>query len=169
VNFTLEGNVKNPNYKSKDGDAAFLEKGTVLYSIKNQPDLLAAKVKDELNGYRIYSKRDFNDDRWDFKKVPLEKVKKIEIYESIVPMKKRNEIKEPDKIKFLLQYLENGKEDSGFQYDTSNGDPKNFDLVLYTDEPIAYKYFIQYDGTTYFWYPSEASILPHEIGQFFTQ
>src|SRR5579863_8269901 len=34
VKFKLEGNVNAPNYHSKDGDAAFLNVGTVVYTVK---------------------------------------------------------------------------------------------------------------------------------------
>jgi hypothetical protein len=34
VRFKLEGNVQDPNYQSKDGDAAFLDVGTKIYSMK---------------------------------------------------------------------------------------------------------------------------------------
>jgi hypothetical protein len=35
VRFKVADNVNNPNYKIKNGDAAYLEKGTILYSIKD--------------------------------------------------------------------------------------------------------------------------------------
>jgi len=34
VRFKLEGNVQDPNYQSKDGDAAFLDAGTKIYSMQ---------------------------------------------------------------------------------------------------------------------------------------
>lgn len=34
VKFKLEGNVHDPNYHSKDGDAAFLNAGTAVYTVK---------------------------------------------------------------------------------------------------------------------------------------
>ena len=34
VKFKLEGNVNDPNYHSKDGDAAFLNPGTTVYTVK---------------------------------------------------------------------------------------------------------------------------------------
>ena len=34
VKFKLEGNVNDPNYRSKDGDAAFLNPGTIVYTVK---------------------------------------------------------------------------------------------------------------------------------------
>ena len=34
VKFKLDGNVQDPNYQSKDGDAAFLNPGTKVYTVK---------------------------------------------------------------------------------------------------------------------------------------
>jgi hypothetical protein len=41
VNFKVAGNVCDPNYKPRDGDAAFLEPGTPIYQVNGQP---ASKV-----------------------------------------------------------------------------------------------------------------------------
>ncbi len=53
VNFKLEGNVHDPNYQSKDGDAAFLDAGTKVYTVKGyNPDTrLAAKGNNTLTLY----------------------------------------------------------------------------------------------------------------------
>lgn len=37
VKFKVAGNVCDPNYKLKDGDAAFLEPGTPIYQVNGQP------------------------------------------------------------------------------------------------------------------------------------
>jgi hypothetical protein len=37
VKFKVAGNVCDPNYKPKDGDAAFLEPGTAIYQVNGQP------------------------------------------------------------------------------------------------------------------------------------
>lgn len=50
IRFRVEGNVTEPGYKIKDGDAAYLDEGTPIYSIKGySPDFrLVAKVGEEL-------------------------------------------------------------------------------------------------------------------------
>ncbi|MDR7071544.1 hypothetical protein [Fictibacillus barbaricus] len=166
VEFKVDGNVNNPHYKIKDGDAAFHEKGTVIYSIKGTEELIAVKQSNEINGYRIYAPRG-KESHWDFKSVPLESVKTIEIYKS--EHGKINEIKKREEISLFLNMLKNSKEDPNFQYDASKGDPTYYDSVLYTNEPIAYKYFVQYDGTTYFWAPNDIAVLPNEIRKFFPE
>jgi len=56
VRFKLSGNVKNPNYRSKNGDAAFLEPGTKVYKLKNyKPEFrLAVKDGEKLKIYEAY-------------------------------------------------------------------------------------------------------------------
>jgi hypothetical protein len=45
VRFKVDGNVCNPNYRPKDGDAAFLDPGTPIYQINGHPpsQVLAAR------------------------------------------------------------------------------------------------------------------------------
>lgn len=167
VKFKVADNVTNPSYKTKDGDAAFHEKGTEIYTIKGNPDLLALKDKSSINGYRVYYATNENEYRWHFRNVPIKKVNVIEIYQTYTPnMNKIAEYKDSDEVNGLLKILKNSKENPNFQPDTSNGDPTYYEMILYTDEPIAYKYDIQFDGTTYFWHPWETSILPNDIGAF---
>ncbi len=54
VKFKVSGNVCDPNYKLKDGDAAFLDPGTPVYQVKGraQSEQLAAKFNGSLIVYR---------------------------------------------------------------------------------------------------------------------
>ncbi len=53
VNYKVSGNVCDPNYRIKDGDAAFLDVGTPIYEVKGQPAgvQLAAKVRGSIVVY----------------------------------------------------------------------------------------------------------------------
>lgn len=53
VKSKVAGNVCDPNYKLKDGDAAFLEPGTPIYQVKGQPPAreLAARRSGQLVAY----------------------------------------------------------------------------------------------------------------------
>src|SRR3954465_11272913 len=51
VKFKVADNVSNPEYKTKNGDAAFHEKGSEIFTIKGHPDLLAVKSSRAINGY----------------------------------------------------------------------------------------------------------------------
>jgi hypothetical protein len=54
TSFKLEGNVCDPHYQPKDGDAAFLEPGTPIYAVTGQPTskLLAARRDGHVIAYR---------------------------------------------------------------------------------------------------------------------
>jgi len=45
VKFRIDGNVCDPGYQAKDGDAAFLDPGTPIYAVKGHPrsELLTAQ------------------------------------------------------------------------------------------------------------------------------
>jgi hypothetical protein len=53
VKFKVSGDVCDPNYKPKDGDAAFLEPGTPIYQVNGQPasKVLAARRNGQIIAY----------------------------------------------------------------------------------------------------------------------
>jgi hypothetical protein len=53
VKFKLSGNVCDPSYRVKDGDAAFLDPGTPIYQVKGQPPTkqLAARFNGQMVVY----------------------------------------------------------------------------------------------------------------------
>ncbi len=53
VKFKVAGNVCDPNYRPKDGDAAFLESGTPVYQVNGQPasKVVAARRNGQIKGY----------------------------------------------------------------------------------------------------------------------
>src|SRR5258708_3285918 len=60
VKFKVSGNVCDPSYRLKDGDAAFLAAGTPIYQVKGHPssDRLAATFNGSLVVYRAISPAD---------------------------------------------------------------------------------------------------------------
>jgi hypothetical protein len=54
VKFKVSGNVCDPNYRLKDGDAAFLDAGTPIYQINGQPAIerLAARFDGRILVYQ---------------------------------------------------------------------------------------------------------------------
>jgi hypothetical protein len=50
VKFKVSGNVCDPDYRLKDGDAAFLDAGTPIYQVKGYPpgEQLAARFNDRI-------------------------------------------------------------------------------------------------------------------------
>lgn len=167
VKFKVADNVTNSGYKIKNGDAAFHEKGTEIYTIKGNSDLIAVKDKSTINGYRVYYSKDKTNNRWEFQNVPIEKVNAIEIYQGYAAKGNMiTEMKDKEKLNVFLKILNNSKENSNFQPDTTKGNPTNFDIILYTGEPVAYQFTIQFDGKTYFWHPWDTSILSNEVEVF---
>lgn len=55
VKFKVSGNVCDPNYRVKDGDAAFLEPGTPIYQVAGHPpsEELAARFNGSIEIYRV--------------------------------------------------------------------------------------------------------------------
>lgn len=53
VKFRVAGNICDPNYKPKDGDAAFLEPGTPIYRVNGQPasKVVAVRRSGRIIGY----------------------------------------------------------------------------------------------------------------------
>ena len=171
VRFKVADNVSNSSYQLKDGDAAFHEKGTKLYSIKGEDNIIAVKDKAAINGYRIYFAIDNSKYKWHFEDVSLDQVKKIEIYKSATPAGNQQiaTITDEAGMENFLDILSNSKETPAFQPNTSTGDPISYQIILYTDDPIAYKYNVQFDGITYFWHPSDTAILSDDIRHFISE
>ncbi|MCD8511221.1 MAG: hypothetical protein LRY73_16025 [Bacillus sp. (in: Bacteria)] len=66
VKFKVDGNVANPNYRIKDGDAAFHEKGTELFAVEGHHHLLAVPTDHEVNGYQLYMAKGVRGYDWRF-------------------------------------------------------------------------------------------------------
>lgn len=168
VKFKVADNIFDTHYKIKNGDAAFHEKGTEIYEIKGYPDYIAVKSPDKINGYAVYYDIDESEYNWYFKQVPLTKVSRIEIYQLMVSNenKKVSELKTNKEVERFLQLLKNSRENPNFEPNMEKGDPTYYDILLYTDGPIAYKYDLQFDGFTYFWHPWDTNILSNDINKF---
>ncbi|MFC5605066.1 hypothetical protein [Sporosarcina koreensis] len=169
VKFKVADNVKNTSYKIRDGDAAFHEKGTEIFQIKDHPHLIAVKNDRAINGYRVYFSRDNDIEyHWNFKDMPIEKVERIEIYQTDPPAGNImiSKLTKDEDVNSFLQLLVNSEENPNFQPNRGNADPIFYEMIFYTDEPIAYKYYMQFDGETYFWSPWDTSIISNEIQMF---
>ncbi|ALC92376.1 hypothetical protein AM500_23365 [Bacillus sp. FJAT-18017] len=169
VNFKVADNVSDSNYRIKDGDAAFHEKGTALYEIKGLPGFLAVKDEGAINGYRVYYARSEDEEyKWHFKDMPIDKVNRIQIYQSYTAQGNSlvNEIESKEEVAAFMKLLLTSETNSSFSPNTQNGDPTYYDIVLYTGEPIAYKYGMAYDGKTYFWSPWDTSILSNDMEKY---
>lgn len=168
IQFKVADNISNSSYKIKDGDAAFHEKGTAIYAINGYPNLLAVESTHAINGYEVYYSTEETKYEWHFKDMPLEKVRKIEIHQAYTPEGTTlvNGINNKEEVDRFLDILEKSEENPNFQPDTLEKDPAYYHMIFYTDGPIAYKYGMQFDGTTFYWHPWDTSILSEEISSF---
>ncbi|MCR2823729.1 hypothetical protein [Lederbergia panacisoli] len=162
IKHMLEGNVRNPNYKSKNGDAAFLSVGTVLYEIKNEPNLIAIRDKDSINGYKIYYKMD----KWkDFPSILKDEVARVQLFDEVSYNQfiLRKAITEKKDISQLIDILQSGKTDTTVAFDYSNPKMSSYVILVYTSAPVAEKIPFFFDGEQYFWYNHDSEVMPDEI------
>ncbi|MEI4770406.1 hypothetical protein WAX74_12240 [Psychrobacillus sp. FJAT-51614] len=162
VKFKVSDNVSNPSYRTKDGDAAFWDKGTEIFSVTNREDLIAIKDESIVNGYRIYySRSDDNNFKYHYKDINLESIIKIELYDGNTTL--TNTLKNDTEINDLLSILNEGTVSSSFSPNTTQGYPVSYQIVLYSEEEIAYYYSLFFDGNVWFWHPWDTSIISNEI------
>lgn len=169
VKFQVADHVSDPEYKTKDGDAAFHKKGTPIYSIKGEPNIIALKSSDSIKGYSVYYSREGKKYRWLFQDMPVEKVNKVEIYQ-LHPsntIERLAELNNSEQLSHFIQIFKNSKESPNFQPNIEKGDPLFYQVVFYKDEAIAHLQNLQYDGYTYYWFPNETATLSNEIEAFF--
>lgn len=167
VNFKVAGVVTNSNYKTKDGDAAFLAEGTKLYRVEGfGPDeIIAAKDESTIGGYRLYSEEEF------FKTIvrhypdmPKDRVEHIQLFEQGEVQSFRTLTGE--EVSRFIALLDSGDDKSDFTPDRTNGDPIGYTMVFYTDGPLAYAYHLEDDGKSVFFHPWHTRVVDDEIRKF---
>lgn len=164
VEFKVSDNVSDPSYKTKNGDAAFWEKGTKIYSVKGLANLIAVEDKELINGYRIYSTED--GPNWHYKDMDQSSIRKVEIYEGYTNQKLINAITDKKEIEALFALLDSGETNSNYNPDISNGDPAIYPMVFYSEEPLAYEFSLFYDSKEWYWHPWDTSIVSSEIAAY---
>jgi hypothetical protein len=167
VKFKVSDNVTNPNYRIKEGDAAFLDEGTKIFAIDGYPTHTFVAVKDDnlVHGFRVYfAREDVEQFKWHFKDVSKEKVKKIEIYYN-EDYKRNKFIKtlEGSSVDEFFAVLDRGETRPNFSPSITKSDPKRYIMVIYTDDVLAYSYSLFFDGETYYWHPWDTAVLPKDI------
>lgn len=166
VKFKVSDNVSNPSYRTKDGDAAFWNKGTEIFSVLDREDLIAIKDESIVNGYRIYySRSEDSNFNFHYKDINLETINKIELYDGNTIL--INTLEDEKDINDLLSILNEGTVSSSFSPNTTHGDPATYQIVLYGEQKIGYYYSIFFDGNVWFWHPWDTSIVSNEIELYF--
>jgi len=163
VEFNVNDNINDENYRIKNGDAAFWEEGTPIYRVKERPALIAVKDKQEINGYRLYQNENA-EDKWTFDHVNQASITKIEIWKGVHAPELVNTIMKEDEMDRLLTILEGStlrKED--VYHDT---DPDYFDIVFYQEGPIANHYPLFHQEDEWYWLPWEEEVLSSDMKGF---
>lgn len=164
VKFKVGDVVTNPNYKTKAGDAAFLEIGTKLYRVNGfkSDELIAAKDDNRIGGYRLYAGDDYAKTmRLHYKDVPKDQVERIELYHSdqTTPF---NTLANNEKERFI-ELLDQGKDTRNYNPQNKDGDPIYSTMVFFTDGPLGYAYTIADDGVNVFFFPWDTRIVDDEM------
>lgn len=173
VKFTIADNVHSTNYKIKNGDAAFLDKGTKIFEVKGNKDFIVVKDDKKVNGYKIYVKEKSNSHKWLYKDINKEKVNKIEVLDSTTV-----EVLDEDKeslitiinnkaeINQFFSILDNGNMRDGMEIDNMSPDYREYLITFYTGSPVAIQYKVYFNGVDYFWHPDYTEVIPPEISEF---
>ncbi len=171
VSFKVADHVHDPNYQLKDGDAAFWEKGTKIYEIKNRPNLIAVNDKEMIHHYRLYYTEDSGNEEysWHYQDLEKDRVAKVEFYQGNQKPKWLSTYTNRAQIEEILHILDTSKTQPDFKPNTDNGDSTHYRIVFYTGDPIAYQYELFYDGSQWYWYPWDTSLVDRDIEYYLEQ
>ena len=164
VKFKVSDVVTNPDYKTKDGDAAFLEKGTKLYRVEGfkSNEVIAAINKKRIGGFHLYVEDGFSKNvTQHYKDVIKNNVERVELYhqDDVIPYKTLAN----DEKKRFIHLLESGKNTKDYIPQNKDGDPEYYKVVFYTDKPFAFVFSLVDDGVNVFFSPWETRIVDIEI------
>lgn len=160
VEFKVAENVSDPAYQTKNGDAAFWEKGTAIYGVKNTTDVIAIPDAHEVNSYSLYffgdAKEKFSRN---FKDLHLEEVDKVEFHQGYNTPELLSTLTEKERLDRLFGLLKDGHIDDTY----SGGDAEVYPMIFYTGEPVAYNFPLFFDEKAWFWHPQDTEFISNEI------
>ncbi|MFJ7678502.1 hypothetical protein ACIQXU_05255 [Peribacillus sp. NPDC097284] len=172
VKFKVADHVFDVNYKTKEGDAAFWEKGTEVFSVQGKPEFAAIQSKDEINGYAIYHEVTENQTfRGKYEDIDEESINRIDIYKEDKDNHPvlTHSLSDKHEIQAMTLILNEGKTNASFNPNTSQGDPAGYQLAFYTEEPIAYTFPLFFDGEQWYWIPWDTVLLSDNVERFITE
>jgi len=169
VAFKVGDVVTNPEYRTQDGDAAFLTIGTELYEIQGYKDqsLIAAKDDQAIHGYRLYQVEGSGARSMKFKDLVMERVERIEIYRDNGSTRLIHQVQDGPDIQKFIDLLNAGSKTSTYEPKTTQNDPTYYQMVFYIEnQVVAYKIWLAYDGNQYYFSPWDTHAVSSKIGQF---
>lgn len=148
----FEEAINNPDYQLTDGDATFLPEGTRLYKIDGLQKFIAAKSDDSPHGYLVYQEASINLEEMDINFILSKQIKKIEIYKRSRSPVLVNTLADENRIyQFRDALLKGQVHDSTYVPKVSV--PTYYQVVLYSEAPIAETFSNSYDGSE--WYKGQ--------------
>lgn len=164
VKFKVADVVTNPDYRTKDGDAAFLDKGTDLYRVEGfkTDEVIAAKDEQRIGGYRLYVENDYSKNlQQRYNDVIKDNIERVELYhqDDVKPYKTLDD----SETKRFIHLLESGKNTQNYSPQNKEGDPVYYQVVLYTGEPFAFAFSLVDDGVNVYFSPWDTRIVGDEI------
>lgn len=165
ISFKVANVITDPGYETKNGDAAFLNKGTQIYAIKgiSSEELIAVKSEDATNGYRLYLSREHRKSYAAFfDEMDANKITSIEIIrdENII-----TQLEDTRKNTFIA-LLKGGLNMENFVPDLTKGEPDTYHFVMYTADAISYQFDLYDDHKQFYFNPNETRILDEAVREF---
>ncbi|CAM4180205.1 hypothetical protein [Saccharibacillus endophyticus] len=144
----LDGSVHNPAYRSKPGDAAYLEKGTELYQVDGfaPEDLVAVQSDNDIGGYRLYANDEYDRlPKADFKSIVRAEPSSVSVYAfgEVQPIR----VASGEQGKTLTEMLRQAVYTPDYPSDAEQ-EPALYQIVFDTGEPILYRFYLTDDGDT---------------------
>lgn len=163
VKFKVGDVVTNPNYRTKNGDAGYLNIGTKLYSLKGfSPDeVIVAEDSSRIGGYRVYQVQGMPTLIPRFDDLPMEEVTSVSLYKDSGTEPFRT--LEDKELKQFIQLLQSGRDVPGYTPDQQQGDPVYYKMVFDIGKSMAYAYGIADNHKQVFFSPWETRLVNEEI------
>lgn len=164
ISFKVADVVQDPGYRTKDGDAAFLDIGTKLFRVEGyqENEMLAAQDPNSLGGYRLYKAEGIQGpDPLNFNALSKENIQKVELY--LGQDKKPYKTLKGKELKTFITMLEEGTDSPGYSPNTRSGYPTYYQMVFDTGEAFGYNQSLDDDGVNVFYYPNELRIVDSGI------
>ncbi|WP_172253938.1 hypothetical protein [Saccharibacillus deserti] len=148
VRYKLDENVHDSSYRSKPGDAAFLEKGTKLYRVKGfaAEDVLAVRADDQIGGYKLYAREQVERlPEESFQAALRAEPSSVSIYRlgEIQPLR----VVSGEAVQPLIRLLQYTTYTPNYRSNVEGKDPTFYKVVFDTGEPVLYTFMLADDGT----------------------
>ncbi|OWA34048.1 hypothetical protein B9G55_17095 [Saccharibacillus sp. O16] len=142
----LDGNITDSAYRSRSGDAAYLEKGTKLYAVTGfaPEELIATPDEQQIGGYKLYVREQSDKlPQEDFDAVLQANPSSVSIYRwgEVKPL----QVLTGSESRTFLTYLQQAVHTPEYRAN-SQQDPAFYQVVLDTGEPVQVMFRLEDDG-----------------------